>query len=50
MRVEDGIGQLGLAGGEGGAALRLQSEATVLPSSSYRFSGATFLHFQGINL
>jgi hypothetical protein len=37
MRVEDGIGQLGLAGGEGRAALRLQSEATVVPSSPYHF-------------
>ena len=26
-------------------ALRLQSEATVVPSSPYRFSGAKFLHF-----
>jgi len=37
MRVEDGIGQLGLAGGEGCGALRLQSEAAVVPSSPYHF-------------
>jgi hypothetical protein len=44
MRVEDGIGHLGLAAGEQG--LRLQSEATVVPSSPYRFWGAKFFHFR----
>jgi hypothetical protein len=34
MCVEDGIGQ---PGGEGLGALRLQLEATVVPSNPYRF-------------
>jgi hypothetical protein len=37
MRVEDGIGQSGLATGEGRGALRLQSETIVVPSSPYHF-------------
>ena len=47
VRVEDGIGQGGLAAGE--HALRLQSEAAAVPSSPYRFWGAKFLHFQRKN-
>ena len=46
--MEDGIGQGGLAAGE--HALRLQSEAAAVPSSSYRFWGANFLRFSAKKL
>jgi hypothetical protein len=44
---EDGIGRLDLAVGE--HALRLHSKAAMAASSSYRFWGGNFLHFQRKN-
>ena len=49
VRVEDGIGQLGLAGGEAAACVAPAVKGGGGASSPYRFWGFKFLHFQRTN-